>query len=99
VENPAVGDFATRLSEIHTEIKDKLFKAQDRQKNNVDKSRKAHLVINIGDKVWLLCRNLKTNHPCDKLDFRRQGCHTRHLEAFWQAYRRADGRPYPLHLI
>jgi hypothetical protein len=70
VENPAVGDFSTRLSEIHTEIKDKLFKAQDRQKNNVDKSRKAHLVINIGDKVWLLCRNLKTNRPCDKLNFR-----------------------------
>ena len=28
-------------------------------------------MINIGDKVWLLCRNLKTNHLCIKLDF----CH------------------------
>jgi hypothetical protein len=54
-------------------MKDKLLKTQDRQKNNTDKSRKAHQVINIGDKVWLLCRNLKTNRPCDKLDFRRLG--------------------------
>jgi hypothetical protein len=30
-------------------------------------------VINIGDKVWLLRRNLKTNLPCNKLDFRRLG--------------------------
>jgi hypothetical protein len=43
------------------------------QKDNTDKSRKAHPVINIGDKVWLLRRNLKTNCPCDKLDFHRLG--------------------------
>jgi hypothetical protein len=30
-------------------------------------------VINIIDKVWLLCHNLKTNRLCDKLDFRRLG--------------------------
>jgi hypothetical protein len=54
-------------------MKDKLLEAQDRQKDNVDKSRKVHPVINIGNKVWLLRRNLKTNRPCDKLDFRRLG--------------------------
>jgi hypothetical protein len=43
VENPIVGDLAVRLSEIHTEMKDKLLKAQDRQKNNANKSRKVHL--------------------------------------------------------
>jgi hypothetical protein len=32
VENPAAGDFATQLSEIHMEMKDKLLEAQDRQK-------------------------------------------------------------------
>jgi hypothetical protein len=32
-----------------------------------------HPIINIRDKVWLLCLNLKTNRPCDKLDFRRLG--------------------------
>jgi hypothetical protein len=73
VENPTAEDLATRLSEIHKEMKDKLLEAQDRQKNNADKSRKVHPVINIGDKVWLLCHNLKTNRLCDKLDFRRFG--------------------------
>ena len=73
VENPAAEDLATRLSERHTLMKDKLLEAQGKQKDNADKSRKAHPVINIGDKVWLLRRNLKTNRPCDKLDFRRLG--------------------------
>jgi hypothetical protein len=70
VENPSAREFAIRLSEIYTEMKDKLLETEDRQKNNIDKSRKAHPVINIGDKVWLLRCNLKTNRPCDKLDFR-----------------------------
>ena len=73
MENPAAEDLATRLSELHTIMKDKLLEAQGKQKDNADKSRKAHPVINIRDKVWLLCRNLKTNRPCDKLDFRRLG--------------------------
>jgi hypothetical protein len=30
-------------------------------------------MINIGDKVWLLCQNLKTNHPCNKLDLHHLG--------------------------
>jgi hypothetical protein len=52
-------------------MRDKLLEAQGQQKDNVDKSQKVHLVINIRDKVWLLRRNLKTNRPCDKLGFRR----------------------------
>jgi hypothetical protein len=69
VENLAAGDLATQLSEIHMEMKNKFLDAQDRQKDNANNSRKAHPIINIGDKVWLLHRNLKTNRPCDKLDF------------------------------
>jgi hypothetical protein len=52
-------------------MKDKFLEAQDRQKDNVDKSQKAHPKINIEDKVWFVCGNLKTSRPCDKLDFRR----------------------------
>jgi hypothetical protein len=72
-ENSTVEDFVIRLSKIHTEMKDKLLKAQDQQKDNADKSQKEHHVINIGNKVWLLRRNLKTIRPCDKLDFRHLG--------------------------
>ena len=55
------------------EMKDKSLEAQDQQKDNADKSQKAHPMINIGDKIWLLHCNLKTNRLCDKLDFHRLG--------------------------
>jgi hypothetical protein len=48
VENPTAGDLTTRLFEIHTEMKDKLLEAQDQQKNNADRSRKGHPMINVG---------------------------------------------------
>jgi hypothetical protein len=51
VGNPAATDLATRLSEIHIEMKDKFLEAQDRPKDNADKSRKTHFIINIRDKV------------------------------------------------
>jgi hypothetical protein len=69
VENPTAEDLVTWLFKIHTKMKDRFFGAQDRQKDNADKSQKAHLVINIEDKVWLLCHNLKTTHLYTTLDF------------------------------
>jgi hypothetical protein len=50
-------------------VKNKLLEAQDQQKDNADKSQKAHPIINIRYKVWLLHRNLKASHPYDKFDF------------------------------
>ena len=72
-KNPAAQDLATRLSEIHKEMKARLVEAQERQKMNADKSRKQHPNISVGDKVWLLRRNLKTRRTSDKLDYRRLG--------------------------
>ena len=54
-------------------MKIKLLEAQERQKQNAYKSRKQHPPIRVGDKVWLLRRNLKTHRPSDKLDYRRLG--------------------------
>ena len=71
MENPATRDLTTRLSEIHIEIKDNVLEAQDQQKDNADKSQKTHPIIKIGNKIWLLHRNLKTTHLCDKFNFRR----------------------------
>jgi hypothetical protein len=72
-KNPAMQDLATKLLGIHKEMKAKLVEAQERQKTNVDKSRKQHPNISVGNKVWLLRRNLKTRRPSDKLDYRRLG--------------------------
>jgi hypothetical protein len=57
VENSAARDLATQLFEIHTKMKDIILETQDRQKDNADKSRKVYPMINIGDKIWLLCCN------------------------------------------
>ncbi len=72
-KNPAAQDLASRLSEIYREMKTRLAKVQERQKMNADKFRKQHPTISVGDKVWLLRRNLKTHRPSDKLDYRRLG--------------------------
>ena len=68
-KNPAAEDLATRLLEIQKDMKIKLFEAQERQKRNADKFRKQHPPIRVGDKIWLLRRNLKTYRPSDKLDY------------------------------
>ena len=60
-KNPAAEDLATQLLEIQKDMKTKLLEAQERQKRNADKSRKQHPPIRVGDKVWLLRRNLKTH--------------------------------------
>jgi hypothetical protein len=72
-KNPAAQDLVTRLLEIHKDMKARLVEAQERQKRNADKFRKQNPNISVGDKVWLLCRNLKTCRPSDKLDYRRLG--------------------------
>jgi hypothetical protein len=51
VENLTAEDLAAWLSEIHTNIKDKLLETQERQKDNANKSWKVYPMINIGDKV------------------------------------------------
>jgi len=72
-KNPVAQDLVTRLLEIHNDMKARLVEAQERQKRNVDKFRKQNPNISVGDKVWLLRRNLKTRRPSDKLDYRRLG--------------------------
>ena len=50
-KNPVAEDLATRLLKIQKDMKIKLLEAQERQKRNVDKSRKQHPPIRVGDKV------------------------------------------------
>ena len=46
---------------------------QDRYKAFTDKSRKKQPLLQVGDKVWLLQYNIKTNWPCNNLDYQRIG--------------------------
>jgi molybdopterin converting factor small subunit len=72
-KNPVAQDLVTRLLEIHKDMKARLVEAQEWQKRNVDKSRKQNPNISVGDKIWLLHRNMKTRRPSDKLDYCRLG--------------------------
>ena len=71
--NPAAEDFAKQLSELQAMLRLQLQTAQESYKASADKFRNEAPTFKIGDKVWLLRRNIKTKRPCDKLDYRRLG--------------------------
>lgn len=71
--NPAAEDFATRMTQLQETLKVHLERAQERYKAAADVSEKEHPPFQIGEKVWLLRRNIKTSRPCEKLDYRRLG--------------------------
>jgi len=72
-ENPAAEDLSKHLVEIQTTLKLQLQAAQDSYKISADKFRKDSPTFQVGEKVWLLRRNIKTTRPCDKLDYKRLG--------------------------
>ena len=47
-----------------------LHEAQVTQKNNADRHRLPS-TFEVGDRVWLLRRHIKTTSPCAKLDYQR----------------------------
>ena len=70
-ESPAAEDFAKQMEELHTTMKMHLEQAQSCYKEIANVKRKQHPSFQVSNKVWLLCRNIKTNRPCDKLDYQR----------------------------
>ena len=69
----AAEDFVKQMEELYTAMKMHLEQAQSSYKEIVDVKRKKHPSFQVNDKVWLLRCNIKTNQPCDKLDYRRIG--------------------------
>ena len=72
-ESLMVEDFAKQMEKLHRTMKMHLEQAQSCYKEIADVKRKQHPSFQVGNKVWLLRRNIKTNRPCDKLDYRRIG--------------------------
>jgi hypothetical protein len=65
--NPTALTHLDKIKEANRFLETALKSAQENQKKYADKHRKQHNFA-IGQKVWLLRRNLKTKRPCDKLD-------------------------------
>ena len=71
--NPAAKDLVERLAEIHQQLKIQLAIAQQTYKQFADNKRQEAPHFNIGDRVWLLRKNIRTTRPTEKLDHKRIG--------------------------
>ena len=84
---PAAEDHITKMQDITHSLMTELQSAQEDYKHFADCHRAEPPAFSPGDKVWLLHRNIGTQHPCDKLDFKKLGPFTIVAEinsmAFW----------------
>ena len=75
--NPAVEDRLTQLKEVQSRLSSHLLQAQIAYKKAADRTSPWFLIreptFRVGDRVWLLRRNVKTTRPCEKLDYQRLG--------------------------
>ena len=65
---PAAEDRVHKLKAIHEKLKEELEGAAKRQKKFADEHRKAAPTFQVGQKVWLDARNIRSTRPCPKLD-------------------------------
>ena len=66
--NPNAEDHLEWLRRIQAELSTHLHHTQKTQKDYADRHRLPSY-FDIGDRVWLLRRHIKTTQPCDKLDY------------------------------
>jgi len=71
--NPAAQSLTENLRKVHEQMVENLKAAQDKYKRNHDVYVKESPEFQVGDRVWLLRRNIKTTRPSTKLDYRRLG--------------------------
>jgi hypothetical protein len=69
--NPSAEERATRLGQVQQNLMAELKLTQEWQKKQADRRRKDHPNFKVGDKVWLLRKNIVTTRPCAKLDYKR----------------------------
>jgi hypothetical protein len=70
---PAAESWAEQLHEVYEEVKASLKISQDNYTFQANKDRLPPPEFKVGDKVWLNRKNIKTQRPTSKLDYRRLG--------------------------
>jgi hypothetical protein len=70
---PAAEEHITRMQDITRSLISELQSAQKTYKHFADRHRAEPPAFLPGDKVWLLRRNIKTQRPSDKLDYKKLG--------------------------
>jgi len=69
---PAAKEYAERLKQLHESLIDHVKVAQDTQAQYYDAKHK-RVEYQVGDQVWLLAPNIRTERPSKKLDWKRLG--------------------------
>jgi hypothetical protein len=85
------------MKEVQEELVKELEKAKESQKKFADRKRMDGPVFEIGDKVWLLRKNIKTQRPSIKLDHRKLGPFSIVERIGELAYRIKFNQPTTLH--
>ena len=70
---PAAEDRVKELQSIHAELKESLEKAAADSKKFADVHRSEEPDMEVGQMVWLDARNVRSDRPCRKLDWKRLG--------------------------
>lgn len=73
VSVPAARNRLEHLSQVHETCKQNIKQALEKHSFWANKKRKDAPEFKVGDRVWLLRRNIKTTRPSDKLDYKRLG--------------------------
>jgi hypothetical protein len=71
--NPSAKERAMRLGQFQQNLMAEFKLTQKWQKKQADRRHKDHPNFKVGDKVWLLQKNIATTRPCAKLDYKRLG--------------------------
>jgi hypothetical protein len=72
-DNVVLVDRMKALQDLHSEMKFNIQTAIEAHAKHFDTKTITHPDFQIGDKVWLDSRNLQTNRPAQKLDYKRVG--------------------------
>ena len=70
---PSVGERVKILNDIHEYLQEAMKEAQSSQKEYADRLRLNPPNFKVGDRVWLLTTNLRSDRPSKKLDYKRLG--------------------------
>ncbi|TKA81632.1 hypothetical protein B0A49_01266, partial [Cryomyces minteri] len=76
IQHQAAEDFATRMERIRDCLRTEMQYAQSVYEDQANSSRSPAPAYKVGDKVWLNTRNIHTERPSKKLDWKATGPHT-----------------------
>jgi transposase InsO family protein len=75
-EAPEVSEYVTALNNLHAELRAKIAYAQAAHVEQANKTCYPDPVLELGDRVWLRWKHVKTTRPSGKLDYKSIGPYT-----------------------